>query len=123
MNSLEVCAVLERDVAAGAGANRVDRLRLIEHVARADVEQSLVFVGRRDRDARHAGERPEQFAVEIVGADLAGSRRHDFGALAVLPDERRRPVALLVARHAQTSSPVLASRASRYESSSLSLTK
>ena len=55
-----------------------------------------MLVRRRDRDTRHPLQRPEQCAIQIVRPDLVRSRRDDLGALSVLPDERRRPVALLI---------------------------
>ena len=41
-----------------------------------DIEQAMPGARRRNRDNRHAAQFPEQLAVEAVGADLAGARRH-----------------------------------------------
>src|ERR1051325_1630664 len=88
---------LERDVAARAGPDCVERARLVAHVAGADEEQAAVGVGRRNGDARHAAQRPEQLAVEAVAGDAARAGGDDLRARAVLPHEGRGPVALLVA--------------------------
>ena len=53
--------------------------------------------GRGDGDRRHIGyELPEEGPIEPVGAGLASSWGDDLGPKRVLPDERGRPVALLV---------------------------
>ena len=42
----------QADIACRAWLQRQERLLLIHHVARADVEQAVFFVRRGDRDAR-----------------------------------------------------------------------
>ena len=56
-------------------------------------------VGRGDRDLRTATELVEQVPVEIVGPRSARTWQDELRPQAVLPDEGRRPVALLVAGH------------------------
>ena len=101
-----VCAVGEREVATRPGMDRPDRPRAVEHEARTHEEQPVGRVGGGDRDRGATGEFPEQAAVERVRPRLAGAGRDEFRPHAVLPDEGRGPVALLVAGH----SPGLAAR-------------
>ena len=82
------------------GAHGEYRPHLVAHVAGGHIQQTELRERRGNRDRRHAAQFPEQLAVQIVGAHAARAGRDDFGALAVLPYERRGPVAAFVARHA-----------------------
>src|SRR5207237_5948250 len=75
----------ERQVAAGAGPDGVDRLD--RPVAAGDIDQAIANDRRRHRDLRIRTEPPKLFAAEwIVATNIVGAVGNELGALPALVD-------------------------------------
>ena len=100
MNRLAVSEPRSEMSPLAPGADGVDRALLVAEIPRAEIEQAELGERRGNGDGRHAGELPQQVAVEVVGAHAVGAGGDDLGPLLVLPDEGGRPVGALVPRNA-----------------------
>src|SRR5260370_1867923 len=90
-------ALFQADVAARAGFYRIYGPNGIPDVTRREEKEAVLGEWRGNDDGRHPTQFPQQFAVQVVRANLPRARGNDLGAPVVLPNVRRGPVAGFVA--------------------------